>query len=81
MNASVRELRASTKSLLSAVGRGDTVIITYRGEPCARLSPLEETRVGKGKSGDDAIFGMWKNNKAVADVEAYVRKVRKGRFA
>ena len=81
MNASVRELRASTKSLLSAVGRGDTVIITCRGKPCARLSPLEETRADKGEFGDDAIFGMWKNNKVVADVEAYVRKVRKGRFA
>ena len=81
MNASVRELRASTKSLLSAVGRGDTVVITYRGKPCARLLPLEEAHSGKGELGDDSIFGIWKDNKAVADVDAYVRKVRKGRFA
>ena len=81
MHASVRELRSSTKNILSAVGRGDTVIITYRGKPCARLSPLEKARTGKGESGEDTIFGIWKDNKAVADVEGYVKKTRKGRFA
>ena len=81
MNASVRELRASTKSILSAVGRGDTVVITYRGKPCARLLPLEEVHSGKGDLGDDPIFGIWKDHKAIVDVEAYVRQLRKGRFA
>jgi len=79
MNASVRELRSSTKSILSAVGRGDTVIITYRGKPCAQLLPLEKP--SKRKDENDEIFGIWKDNKAMADVDAYIRNVRKGRFA
>lgn len=81
MNASVRELRASTKSILSAVGRGDTVTITYRGKPCARILPLKKNHAGKGNFEDDSIFGIWRDNKDVADVEAYVRQLRKARFA
>ena len=75
MNVSVRELRSSTKSVLSAVGRGDTVTITHRGRPCAQICPITDNRAEKPS--DDPIFGVWKNNKAVADVQAYVRKLRK----
>lgn len=81
MNASVRELRSSTKSILSTVGRGGTVVITYRGKPYAKLSPLKKSCAGKNSADEDPIFGIWKDNKAVADVETYVRKLRKGRFA
>jgi len=81
MNASIRELRSSTKSILSAVGRGDKVIITYRGKPCAQLLPLDDATGKDGSSENESIFGLWKDNKDVADVNTYVRRLRKGRFA
>ena len=81
MKASIRELRSSTKSILSAVGRGDKVIITYRGKPCAQLLPLDDAKGVDDFSEAESIFGIWKDNKDVENVDTYVRGLRKGRFA
>jgi prevent-host-death family protein len=40
--ASVAELKARLSEFLSAVKRGEDVIITDRGKPVARLTPLEQ---------------------------------------
>ncbi|MBA7649505.1 hypothetical protein ES703_57302 [subsurface metagenome] len=81
MEASVKELRSSTKRILSAVRRGDTVIITYRGKPFAKISPIEDSKLQESEQTNDSLFGMWKDNAAVGDVDDYINKVRKGRFA
>ena len=43
MRASAKDLRFYSKNLLNVVSRGEEVIITYRGKPCAKLTPLYET--------------------------------------
>ena len=43
MKASVRDLRLRAGELLAAVERGDTVEVTYRGRPCARLVGVAES--------------------------------------
>ena len=78
MKATAKELRFYTKELLESVQRGEEVIITYRGAPCAKLIPLDHEKEADEGSAD--LFGIWKDNEEVADVSAYVRKIRQGRF-
>ncbi len=79
MMATAKDLRFHSKELLESVERGEEVIITYRGKPHAKLIPI-----GKNKSAlkedENQLFGIWKDNDLVMNVEEYVRDVRKGRF-
>ena len=78
MRASAKELRSKSHKLLEAVSRGEEVVITYRGKARARITRYknaQDTRVEK-----HALFGMWADNSQVADVDRYVRDLRKGRF-
>ena len=40
MNASVRDLKSRLSRYLQQVQRGETVVVTSRGKPIARLVPL-----------------------------------------
>jgi prevent-host-death family protein len=76
MKATAKDLRFHSKELLDTVSRGEEVIITYRGKPSARLIPYLETRA---KTSNNELFGIWKDNDDVQNVEEYVRSLRKGR--
>lgn len=77
MNATAKDLRFHSKELLDTVSRGEEVVITYRGKPCAKLVPFtEEVKEEPAKD----LFGLWKDHEKMQDVDAYVRKMRKGRF-
>jgi len=78
MHASAKDLRFYSKNLLDAVSRGEEVIITYRGKPCAKLTPIKEA--DKTESQVDPLFGIWKDYEHTKDVEKYIRNLRKGRF-
>ena len=78
MRASAKDLRFNSKNLLDAVSRGEEVIITYRGKPCAKLTSLTEG--GKKQTQSDPLFGIWKDHANSKDVAMYVRNLRKGRF-
>ena len=78
MHASAKDLRFHSKNLLEAVSRGEEVIITYRGKPCAKLTPLKAAK--KELSQSDLLFGIWKDHHETQDVTKYVRNLRKGRF-
>jgi prevent-host-death family protein len=79
MKATAKDLRFHSKELLSTVNRGEEVIITYRGKPCAKLVPYNEFKK-TDKKFKTKLFGMWKDNDGVEDVDNYVRDLRKGRF-
>jgi hypothetical protein len=53
------------------VNRGEEIIITYRGKPCAKLIPYDELKKNN-------LFGIWKNNNIVEDVNDYIRNLRLG---
>ncbi len=77
MKATAKDLRFNSKGLLDAVNRGEEVVITFRGKPCAKLIPYE------GENGQDTtneVFGIWKDNDMIQTVDEYVRGLRKGRF-
>lgn len=77
MKATAKELRFNSKGLLETVNRGEEVIITFRGKPCAKLVPYK----GKEKrTTTNKLFGIWKDNDRVKNVDEFVRGLRKGRF-
>ena len=77
MKATAKDLRFNSKALLDTVNRGEVVVITFRGKPCAKLIPYDEEN---GQNTINELFGIWKDNKKVQNVDEYVRGLRKGRF-
>ncbi len=80
MKATAKDLRVHSKELLDAVSRGEDVVITFRGKPCARLVPYEKT----AKPADvldkrDELFGIWADRMDIESVEEYVQSLRKSR--
>ncbi len=76
MEATAKDLRFHSKELIETVSRGEEVVITYRGKPCAKLVPYHEQ---KTKSKKHHLFGIWKDNDSTKNVDEYVRELRKGR--
>ena len=77
MKATAKDLRFHSKKLLDTVNRGEEVVITFRGRPCAKLIPFRENNEDIIKN---ELFGIWKDNDVIQDVDEYVRGLRKGRF-
>ena len=78
MKATIVDLRYRMKDVLSAVERGETVTVTYRGKPKARIVPISEKRKVHDITKDPA-FGMWKDREDMKNPSAWVRKLRLGR--
>jgi prevent-host-death family protein len=78
MKATAKDLRFNSKELLDTVSRGEEVIITYHGKPCAKIVPYQTM---KAAVADKELFGIWKDNKSIQNVEEYVRGLRKARFS
>ena len=77
MKATAKDLRFHSKELIDSVSRGEEVVITFRGKPCARLVPYQEI---KKQTGKNELFGIWKDSDITQNVDEYVRNLRKGRF-
>jgi len=77
MKATAKDLRFHSKGLLDTVKKGEEVIITFRGKPRAKLIPYTEKKKEITKN---ELFGIWKDNDVIKDVDEYVRKLRKGRY-
>lgn len=77
MKATAKDLRFHSKELLDTVKRGEEVVITFRGKPCAKLVPLGKPKEQKIEKD---LFGIWKDYDQTGNVDKYVRKVRKGRI-
>jgi prevent-host-death family protein len=78
MEATAKDLRFHSTELLNTVKRGEEVIITFRGKPCAKLVPIDN----RDESIEiNELFGIWKDNKETERVEDYIRNIRKGRFS
>ena len=81
MELSTKELRSHAKLALDAVQRGETVTITYRGRPRARVVRIEDTGDDKQpQTADCELFGLWADREDLDDVAAHVRRLRRGRF-
>ena len=78
MQATAKDLRFHAAALLDTVKRGEEVVITYRGKPCAKLVPISDDSDEQNR--EDELFGIWKDDTATQDVDLYLRKIRRGRF-
>ena len=77
MKATAKDLRFHSRELLNTVSRGEEVIITFRGKPCAKLIPYRDKRE---VIPENELFGIWKDNDMIQDVNEYVRGLRRGRY-
>lgn len=76
ITATTKELRRATGRIVRAAQRGERILVTHRGRPVARMVPVgpEETPA------DPGLFGMWRDHPVAESVQAYVDRVRRGRF-
>ncbi len=77
MKISIRELRKETAKIVEYVEGHHRVVLTKRGKPCAEIVPIHAK---KQKKEVDEAFGMWADHKELKSVDAYINKIRKGRF-
>ncbi len=81
MEITAKGLRNRVGEVLRCVERGETVTVTYRGRPRARLVGIEEPSDSASREkAPSPAFGMWKDRADLADVQAHVRRLRDGRF-
>lgn len=78
MKATAKDLRFHSKEILESISRGEEVIITYRGKARAKIIPLENKE--KSKIEKNELFGIWRDNDNIKNVNQYLRRLRKGRF-
>ena len=78
MKATVLDMRRAPKKILDAIARNETVTLSHRGKPLARIEPIEGPR--RCRAADHPAFGMWADRADMKDPSAYVRELRKGRF-
>ena len=81
MEITAKSLRNRIGEVLACVERGDSVTITYRGKPRARLVGIDDPAQGAETPEDHRAFGMWKDREDMCDVDEYVRNLRKPRHA
>ncbi|WP_341939628.1 type II toxin-antitoxin system Phd/YefM family antitoxin [Marinimicrobium sp. C2-29] len=74
MEATTKDLRLHTKSLMAATSRGEEVIISYRGKKRAKLVPLDEPP--RKPTGANPLFGLWADSDNDTSVEDQVRQLR-----
>ena len=81
MEITAKALRSRVGEVLACLDRGESVIVTYRGKPRARLVGIEpEGEATQRGEGSFPAFGMWADRDDLGDVDAYVRGLRKGRW-
>ena len=78
MKATVLDMRRAPKKILDALARNETVTLSHRGKPLARIEPIDSPR--RCRAADHPGFGMWADRCDLIDPSAYVRDLRKGRF-
>jgi len=79
MEATTKDLRLHTRELLAVTDRGQEVLITYRGQPRARLVPCEEPGRKALAGARNAVFGIWRG-RSEQSVEEMVRVMRRSRY-
>jgi prevent-host-death family protein len=78
MKATTLDMRRNPKRILDTIARKESVTVSHRGKPVARIEPILDSE--RARAAEHAAFGMWADRADMADPSAYVREQRKGRF-
>ena len=78
MEMTAKALRSRMAAAFACLDRGETVTITYRGKPRAKLVCLDDPAPEAGNR--IPAFGMWQDREDMADVGGHVRDIRRGRW-
>ncbi len=81
MKATAKDLRIHLKGRLDAVNKGEDVVISFRGKPCARFVPYEQTDKSVDRDNKNDLFGIWADRTDIESVEEYMQSLRKGSAA
>ncbi len=77
MKATFVDLRKRSSDIIDALNRNEAVTVYYRGRPKAIMRPItKKTSRASGSVKDHRSFGMWADRADMADVTAYVKKIR-----
>jgi len=79
MEISAKQLRTRAGEALDWVDRGETVIVTYRGKPRAKLVSIDDGMAKKPCQ--IPAFGMWRDRDDMGAFDAYLRACRQPRHA
>ena len=80
MEVSAKTLGSRVGDILSCLDRGESVTITYRGKPRARLVGIKDGGAAAPRGPDTFLaFGMWRDRDDLTDVDAHVRGLHDGR--
>ena len=80
MKATVLDMRRRMKDILAALDRNEEVTIFHRGKEKGVIYPAGRRPEGRSIASHPAV-GMWKGRRDLADVEEFVRKLRRQRHA
>jgi len=78
MDITFLELRREPGKILRALERNESISLTRRGIPIARIVPVGDSPAIK-PSEHEAV-GMWADRDDMKDPTEYIRQMRKGRF-
>ena len=70
MKTTAKDLGLNAKGLPDAGNRGEEVMITFRGKQIPYAGKT-------GRNTTNELFGIWKDNDLVQNVDGYVRELRK----
>jgi antitoxin (DNA-binding transcriptional repressor) of toxin-antitoxin stability system len=81
MEIALKDLEPHSRQLIEAMDRGEEVMLTYRGKPCARVTPVVSNQPSASDDLQEApLFGIWRDREDILDVAAYMDTLRKPRF-
>ncbi len=72
MEISASGLGSRLAEALACLDRGESVTVTWRGKPRAKLVGIEPS----SEETASPAFGMWRDRAGMDDVEAHVRRLR-----
>lgn len=77
MKASVLDLRYRTKDILRALDQNEEIILTHRGNPKGKITPIRNTEGKSPKFASHQAIGMWADH--TESVPALIARLRKPR--
>ena len=77
MKATFVDLRKRSGDIIDALNRNEAITVYYRGKPKAIMRPItKKSSRASGSVKNHRAFGMWADRAEMADVTAYVKKIR-----